>query len=263
MSSGRKTKTFFFRERQRCHGKEISDKRKQMSLMKSFSSSWNFKVRHCILVLFLKALRSLCILNINDWRVCTVCSTFTQHIWLSVCPDKYHAFPPSDTHTCLQIVHTNPHAAATLLFPACGYSQTESEWHHKPVCPFYAKPDVSLSHMQRNWSPAYSSNSLLALTALSTSLSLSLPSPPSVITYKSYWQLEAHLARSGSHSNQSVPNTLNNLPLASLLILLHTFIIHHHDSFLCLWTAPSVISASLGLPPQYIWQPTPCDAVNE
>ena len=51
------------------------------------------------------------------------------------------------THTCLQAVHTNPHTAAILLFPACGYSQTESEWHHKPVCPFYAKRDVSLSHM--------------------------------------------------------------------------------------------------------------------
>lgn len=46
-------------------------------------------------------------------------------------------------HTCLQTVHTNPHTAATLLFPACGYSQTESEQHHKPVYPFHAKPDVS------------------------------------------------------------------------------------------------------------------------
>lgn len=133
------------------------------------------------------------------------------------------------THTCLQTVHTNPHTAATLLFPACGYSQNESEWHHKPVCPFYAKPDAHA--FAEDLSSVYSSHSSVSYTSL----------PPSVITYKSYWQLEAHLARSGSHSNHSVPDALNNLPLCPCGVFLHTFIIHHHDSFLHLLTTPSVI----------------------
>lgn len=164
-------------------------------------------------------------------------------------------------HTCFQTVHTNPHTAATLLFPACGYSQTESEWHHKPVCPFHAKPDVSLSHMPLRRTAYSSHSSVTARTSL----------PPSVITYKSNWQLEAQLARSGSHSNQSVPYALNNLPLPPRWVFLHTFIIHHHgsflclfffSSFLCLWTAPSVISASIALPLQCIWQHSPGDTQN-
>lgn len=165
---------------------------------------------------------------------------------------KIFCLSPFLTHTCRHIhmltqatVHTNLHTAATLLFPACSYSQTESGWHHKPVCPFHAKPDVSLSHMP-----------LQLMWALHTLL-------PSVITYKSNWQLEAHLARSGSHSNQSVPYALNNLPLSPRWVFLHTLIIHHHDSFLCLWTAPSVISASLDLPLRYIWQPSPGDTKEQ
>ena len=159
-----------------------------------------------------------------------------------------------DTYTCLQTVHTNPHTAATLLFPACGYSQTESEWHHKPVCPFHAKPDVSLSHVPLQW--------IWTTHAVATARPLTHPSLPSVITYKSYWQLQAHLARSGSHSNQSVPCALNNLRLPPHRVSLHTFIIHHHDSFLCLWTAPSVISSSLDLPLKCIWQPSLGDSKN-
>lgn len=79
--------------------------------------------------------------------------------------------------------------------------------------------------------------------------------PPCVITRKSHWQLEGHLGRSPSYSNQSATYAVNNFLLSTSGDFLHTFILHQHDSFLCLWAAPSVISASLGLPLQYNWQP--------
>ena len=118
-------------------------------------------------------------------------------------------------------------------------------------------PKAHLSVLCQTWclSLAHAFAEDLSSPHSSCSSVIHVPLPSSVVTYKSYWQPEAHLAGSESHSNQSVLFTHTFIETPCWFFLCR-FIIRHRDSSLCPWTVPFVISSALDLLPRCIWQPS-------
>lgn len=185
-------------------------------------------------------------------RIVDICNTISiQPVSLDtllfqiLCLSFWHTHTQSDTHACRLF---SP--AYTILPP--GYSQLV-------VIPRLRQDSTispSVRFMPNLMSPCHT---FLRRRLARQPFTRSPPPFCTVIASRSYRQVQVHLARSRSRSNRSLPSALNNHPLPACWVFLHAFIFHLHDSFLRLWTAPSVFSASFDLQLQQIWQPSTGD----